>query len=72
VRNRDVLGRREWLSRQPVVTEPKSQFDISEKLAAQEKAMIEAALRQSGGRVFGPSGSGCQAGHAKIYPGIQD
>ena len=51
-----------WLSRQPVVTEPKSQFDISEKLAAQEKAMIEAALRQSGGRVFGPSGAAAKLG----------
>ncbi len=51
-----------WLSRQPVVTEPKSQFDISEKLAAQEKAMIEAALRQSGGRVSGPSGAAAKVG----------
>jgi len=38
-----------WLSRQPVVTERKASLNISEKLAAQEKAMIEAALRQSGG-----------------------
>jgi DNA-binding NtrC family response regulator len=46
-----------WLSRQPLATEPKSQSDLSQTLAAQEKEMIEAALRQSGGRVFGPSGA---------------
>ena len=46
-----------WLSRQPLATEPNSQLDLSQKLAAQEKEIIEAALRESGGRVFGPSGA---------------
>ena len=46
-----------WLSRRPSATEPKVQFDFSEKLAAQEKEMIEAALRETKGRVFGPSGA---------------
>jgi formate hydrogenlyase transcriptional activator len=51
-----------WLSRQPVVSEPQSQFELSEKLSAQEKQMIEAALRESGGRVSGPSGAAAKLG----------
>ena len=51
-----------WLSRQPVATESKSQLELSQKLAAQEKDMIEAALRGSGGRVFGPSGAAAKLG----------
>jgi transcriptional regulator with GAF, ATPase, and Fis domain len=50
-----------WLSRQPV-SEPKSPCELSEKLAAQEKQMIEAALRESGGRVSGPSGAAAKLG----------
>ena len=45
-----------WLS-QPLPGEPKSQTELSEKLVAQEKKMIEAALKESLGRVFGPSGA---------------
>ena len=51
-----------WLSRQPLATEPKSQSDLSQKFAAQEKEMIEAALRQSEGQVFGPSGAAAKLG----------
>jgi PAS domain S-box-containing protein len=51
-----------WLSRRPSPTEPKVQFDFSEKLAAQEKEMIEAALRETKGRVFGPSGAAAKLG----------
>jgi transcriptional regulator with GAF, ATPase, and Fis domain len=51
-----------WLSRRPSATEPKVQFDFSEKLAAQEKEMIEAALRETKGRVFGPSGAAAKLG----------
>src|SRR6202030_4292925 len=40
-----------WLSRRPSATEPKMQLDFSEKLASQEKEMIEAALRETKGRV---------------------
>ena len=36
-----------WLAQQPLATEPKIPLDLSEKLAAQEKEMIEAALRES-------------------------
>ncbi len=32
-------------------------LDFSAKLAVQEKEMIEAALRETGGQVFGPSGA---------------
>jgi DNA-binding NtrC family response regulator len=51
-----------WLARQPLATEPKSPPDLSEKLAAREKEMIEAALRESAGRVFGPSGATTKLG----------
>jgi len=51
-----------WLSRQPLATEPKNQLELSQKLAAQEKEMIEAALRECGGRVFGPSGAAAKLG----------
>jgi PAS domain S-box-containing protein len=51
-----------WLSRQPVESGSRSQFELSEKLSAQEKEMIEAALRESGGRVSGPSGAAAKLG----------
>jgi DNA-binding NtrC family response regulator len=51
-----------WLSRRPLANEPKSQIELSLKLAAQEKEMIEAALRESGGRVSGPSGAATKLG----------
>jgi predicted ATPase/GAF domain-containing protein len=51
-----------WLLRQPRATGSKSQFELSQKLASQEKDMIEAALRESGGRVSGPSGAAAQLG----------
>lgn len=46
-----------WLSRQPPVTVPSSGVEPLRKLPSQEKAIIEAALRESGGRVYGPSGA---------------
>jgi PAS domain S-box-containing protein len=51
-----------WLSRQPRATGPKSQLEIAQKLASQEKEMIEAVLSESGGRVFGPSGAAAKLG----------
>jgi PAS domain S-box-containing protein len=51
-----------WLSRRPVTTDPKAKAELSEMLAAQEKEMIEAALRESGGRVSGPSGAAAKLG----------
>jgi formate hydrogenlyase transcriptional activator len=54
-----------WLSRQPVATEPQSRLDLSQQLAAQEKEIIEAALRESRGRVYGPSGAAAKLGMAR-------
>jgi DNA-binding NtrC family response regulator len=51
-----------WLSGPSLGTEPSSAPGLSEKLAAQEKEMIEAALRESAGRVFGPSGAATKLG----------
>jgi formate hydrogenlyase transcriptional activator len=51
-----------WLSRQPRESETKSHLGLSRKLAAQEKEMIEAALRESGGRVSGRSGAAAKLG----------
>ena len=49
-----------WLSRRPVENEV--QVELYGKLAAQEKVMIESALRESGGRVSGPSGAASRLG----------
>jgi formate hydrogenlyase transcriptional activator len=51
-----------WLSPQPLASEPKSQPELPRKLAAQEKEMIRAALRESGGQVSGPSGAAAKLG----------
>jgi formate hydrogenlyase transcriptional activator len=51
-----------WLSRQPRGSETKSHLGLSGKLATQEKEMIEAALRESGGRVSGQSGAAAKLG----------
>jgi PAS domain S-box-containing protein len=45
-----------WLPQQPSLTEPKNQMELSRSLLAQEKDMIEAALKESRGRIFGPTG----------------
>src|SRR5882672_8188570 len=54
-----------WLAQQPLATEPKIPLDLSEKLATEEKEMIEAALRESAGRVLGPSGAATKLGTAR-------
>jgi formate hydrogenlyase transcriptional activator len=51
-----------WLSWQSLANEPKNQSELSQKLTAQEKEMIEAALQESGGKVFGPSGAAAKLG----------
>ena len=51
-----------WIPEQPVASETKSQAGFSKKLAAQEKDMIESALQESEGRVFGPSGAAARLG----------
>ncbi len=50
-----------WLSRQRLASRPKSRLELSQ-LVVQEKEMIEAALRESGGRVFGRSGAAVKLG----------
>jgi formate hydrogenlyase transcriptional activator len=51
-----------WLSRQALLYEPKGRSQLSHSLADEEKEMIEAALRESGGRVSGPSGAAIKLG----------
>src|SRR6202043_1394849 len=48
-----------WLSAAPAV---KRQLGLSGTLAAHEKAIVEDALRASGGRLFGPSGAAARLG----------
>jgi formate hydrogenlyase transcriptional activator len=54
-----------WLTQKPLATDPEIPLDLSEKLAVQERKMIEAALRESAGRVFGPSGAASKLGIAR-------
>jgi PAS domain S-box-containing protein len=51
-----------WLPQQPSPPESKDPMELSLKLVAQEKIMIEAALKESRGRVFGPTGAAAKLG----------
>jgi formate hydrogenlyase transcriptional activator len=51
-----------WLPKQPSLTEPKNQMELPRSLLAQEKDMIEAALKETHGRVFGPAGAAAKLG----------
>jgi serine/threonine protein kinase len=51
-----------WLSRQPLATEPTKEVSLFTKLPSQEKAIIEAALSECGGRVYGPFGAAFRLG----------
>ena len=51
-----------WLSRQPRPGETRNPLDLPQKLAAQEKEIIEAALRECGGRVSGSAGAAARLG----------
>ncbi len=51
-----------WLSSEPSAQAPGSKVALSEMLATQEKETIEAALRECGGRVSGPSGAAARLG----------
>ncbi len=51
-----------WLPRPPLATRRRDHTELPRKRAAQEKEMIEAALRETGGRVFGPSGAAAKLG----------
>src|SRR5271156_5079265 len=54
-----------WLSEQPSKRKTESQPYLSEKVAAQEKETIEAVLRETQGRVSGPSGAAAKLGIAR-------
>jgi PAS domain S-box-containing protein len=51
-----------WLSRQPRPAEPASPPELSQRIAAQEKEIIEAALRECAGRVSGARGAAARLG----------
>ena len=52
-----------WLPRQPLpVTESKQHLELPRRLEEQEKEMIEAALKESCGRIFGPKGAAAKLG----------
>jgi formate hydrogenlyase transcriptional activator len=51
-----------WLPKQQSLTEPKNQMELPGRLLAQEKEMIEAALQESRGRIFGPTGAAVKLG----------
>jgi formate hydrogenlyase transcriptional activator len=50
-----------WLP-QPLTPEPKQQTELPRRLLVQEKDIIEAALKDSRGRVSGPAGAAVQLG----------
>ena len=54
-----------WLSRHPHTADSMGQPELSQKLASQEKEMIEGALKETGGRVFGPLGAAARLGMAR-------
>ena len=51
-----------WLSAQSAASGPNDPIEFGERVAAREKEMIEAALRESAGRVFGPLGAAAKLG----------
>jgi PAS domain S-box-containing protein len=51
-----------WLSRRPLASDVGVKPSLFNRLPAQEKAVIEAALRECGGRVYGPSGAAAKLG----------
>jgi PAS domain S-box-containing protein len=51
-----------WVSARPTI---EGRLALDSTLAAHEKAIIEEALRASGGRVFGPSGAAARLGIAR-------
>ena len=61
-----------WLSRSLRPPSRISSRDPSTGSPLRRKAMIEAALRECGGRVYGPVGRRCQTRHSTIHSGIED
>jgi PAS domain S-box-containing protein len=51
-----------WLLQPPLTPESKRQVELPRRLLVQEKDMIEAALKDTGGRVSGPTGAAAKLG----------
>jgi len=51
-----------WLSRPPIASVPNSGLSLLKKLPSQEKAIIEAALSECRGQVYGPAGAAVRLG----------
>ncbi len=51
-----------WLPREPSPPDPDIQPNLFSRSPAEEKATIEAALRECGGRVYGPTGAAAKLG----------
>jgi formate hydrogenlyase transcriptional activator len=54
-----------WLSKRPLDTRSGNEVFLSEKVAATEREIIEEALRECQGRIFGPSGAAAKLGIAR-------
>ena len=54
-----------WLSQRPLETESRNAMFLSKKVTATEREIIEQALRESYGRVFGPLGAAAKLGIAR-------
>jgi transcriptional regulator with GAF, ATPase, and Fis domain len=54
-----------WVSQKLPERKAESQLYLSDQVAAQEKEIIEAALRECQGRVYGPSGAAVKLGIAR-------
>jgi transcriptional regulator with GAF, ATPase, and Fis domain len=54
-----------WLSQESPAERSSGKLALSRKVAAKEKEVIEEALRESQGRVFGPSGAAAKLGIAR-------
>ena len=54
-----------WLTQRPLDTKTGNKLFLSAKVAATEKEIIEEALRESQGRIFGPSGAAARLGIAR-------
>ena len=54
-----------WLPMEQEPSEAKNQIELARRILAQEKSMIEAALKDCRGRVFGPKGAAVKLGIAR-------
>jgi len=54
-----------WLSQRPLDTRSGNKLFLPEKVAVTEREIIEEALRESQGRIFGPSGAAAKLGIAR-------